>query len=166
MSPRAMALATLCTALGAGLVSGVFLAFSTFVMAALARLPTAHGVAAMQAINVTVLDARFMAVFFGTAVACVALAVTSLTNVEAPGARWRIAGAALYLVGTIGVTVTCNVPRNDALAALQPESAAAATYWPRYVVAWATWNHVRGFAALAAAAALTLAMVERARRPG
>jgi uncharacterized membrane protein len=39
--------------LGSGLIAGVFFAFSTFVMKALARLPAAHGIAAMQSINVS-----------------------------------------------------------------------------------------------------------------
>jgi uncharacterized membrane protein len=45
---------TLFAALGCGLVAGVFFAFSTFVMKALARLPAEQGIAAMQAINVAV----------------------------------------------------------------------------------------------------------------
>ena len=43
--------ATLASALGCGLVAGVFFAFSTFVMPALKRLPPAHGIAVMQSIN-------------------------------------------------------------------------------------------------------------------
>jgi uncharacterized membrane protein len=43
--------ATLATALGCGLVAGVFFAFSSFVMPALKRLPPAQGIAAMQSIN-------------------------------------------------------------------------------------------------------------------
>ena len=44
--------ATLVTALGCGLVAGVFFAFSTFVMAALRRLKPEEGIAAMQSINI------------------------------------------------------------------------------------------------------------------
>lgn len=44
--------ATLITALGCGLVAGAFFAFSSFVMAALKRLSTAEGIAAMQSINI------------------------------------------------------------------------------------------------------------------
>ena len=43
---------TLFAALGCGLIAGVFFAFSTFVMKALARLPSGEGMAAMQSINV------------------------------------------------------------------------------------------------------------------
>ena len=39
------------TALGCGLSAGALFAFSSFVMGALARLPAAQGIAAMQSIN-------------------------------------------------------------------------------------------------------------------
>lgn len=39
MSPSLLDLLTLATALGAGAIGGVFFAFSSFVMRALARLP-------------------------------------------------------------------------------------------------------------------------------
>ena len=48
---------------GSGLTAGVFYAFSTFVMAALARMPPEQGIAAMNSINVTVINPWFFAVF-------------------------------------------------------------------------------------------------------
>lgn len=50
----------LLAALGCGLIAGVFIAFSTFVMKALARLPPDEGIAAMQSINVSVLNSWFI----------------------------------------------------------------------------------------------------------
>jgi uncharacterized membrane protein len=46
-----LAALTVVAALGCGLNAGVFLAFSSFVMKALARLQPAQGIAAMQSIN-------------------------------------------------------------------------------------------------------------------
>jgi uncharacterized membrane protein len=60
---------TLVAALGCGLIAGVFFAFSTFVMSALARLQPAQGIAAFQAINITVYNPWFMGTFLGTAAA-------------------------------------------------------------------------------------------------
>ena len=51
-----------------------------------------------------------------------------------------------------------DVPRNNALAAVDAASAEGAILWPRYVSGWTAWNHVRGAAALAAAALLTIAL--------
>jgi uncharacterized membrane protein len=51
-----------------------------------------------------------------------------------------------------------NVPRNDALAAVDPASAAGAALWASYLTSWTAWNHVRTSAALAATAALILTL--------
>src|SRR5262249_22271829 len=146
------------TALGCGLVAGVFFAFSSFVMPALSRLPPAQGVAAMQAINVAAVTPLFMTALFGTAFACAVLAVAALAGWREPEAPWLLVGAVLYLVGVVGVTMGCTVRRTNALAALPPEGAEAAALWPRYLAGWTAWNHVRTATGLAAAAAFTLAL--------
>jgi uncharacterized membrane protein len=60
----------LLSALGCGLMAGLFFAFSVSVMRAFAGLPSAAGVAAMQSINVAIINPMFLAAFFGTAAAC------------------------------------------------------------------------------------------------
>ncbi len=148
----------LASALGSGLMAGVLFAFSTFVMRALARQPAAHGIAAMQSINVTALNPWFMGVFFGTAATCGVLALGSLVLWPAPGAWLLLVGSASYLLGTFLVTMVCNVPWNNRLAAADAASAAGQILWARYVSRWTAWNHVRTVAALAALAAFLLAM--------
>jgi uncharacterized membrane protein len=149
---------TLLAALGCALMAGVFFAFSSFVMTALRRLPATQGIAAMQSINKLAVTPVFMTALFGTAVACVGLgAWATISWGEGPSAL-VLAGGALYLVGTIGVTIACNVPLNNRLATLHPQGAGAAGYWDEYVTRWTAWNHVRTVAALAAAALLTVAL--------
>jgi len=149
---------TLATALGCGLNAGVFFAFSTFVMPALKRLSPAQGIAAMQSINKLAVTPAFMAALFGTAVACLGLVVWAAISWGERPAVLVLAGSALYIVGTIGVTIACNVPLNDGLATLLPQGADAAGRWEEYVTKWTAWNHVRTVAALAAAAVLTTAL--------
>ena len=60
-----------CTAIACAAMGGVFFAFSSFVMRALARMPPAQGIAAMQSINIVAVTPVFMTALFGTAVACV-----------------------------------------------------------------------------------------------
>lgn len=50
----------LLATIGSSLSGGIFFAFSTFVMQALAKQPTAQGIATMQAINITVINPWFM----------------------------------------------------------------------------------------------------------
>jgi uncharacterized membrane protein len=147
--------AVFVAALGSGVIAGVVFAFSAFVMTALARLPAAHGIAAMQSIKVVVLNHVFLSVFAGTAVLCIALAAVSLALWHRQGAAYQLAGAILYFVGTFVVTMRFNVPRNNALAA---ESTDSAALWTRYVAEWTAWNHVRTAAALAAMALFMLAL--------
>jgi uncharacterized membrane protein len=147
---------TLVSAVGCGLMAGVFFAFSTFVMRALARLPPAQGISAMQSINVAVINPWFMAPFLGTAASCGLLTVSSLVRWPTPGAVYLLVGSVLYLVGTVLVTIAFNVPRNDALAAVDPATADGARLWADFVASWTAWNHVRTAAALAASASLAI----------
>jgi uncharacterized membrane protein len=150
---------TLVAALGSGLIGGVFFAFSAFMMKALARLRPDQGIAAMQSINVTVLNRWFLAPFFGTAAACILLALSSLSTWREPAILFRLIGSGLYLAGTMLVTIVCNVPRNDALARVRAESEEGEDYWTHYVPIWTRWNTVRSVASIAASAALTVALV-------
>ncbi|NUO47196.1 MAG: DUF1772 domain-containing protein [Streptomyces sp.] len=149
---------TVLGVLGTGLVAGVFCAFSTFVMRGLAALPPAQGVAAMKAINVTALRPAFMLVFLGSAVLSTVLAVVTFVLLPDDGTVGLLLGSALYLVGSFGVTMVANVPRNEALMKLDPGTPEAAAYWPTYVREWTMWNHVRMIASGAAAVAYVLAL--------
>lgn len=156
---RGLEVATMVSAGGCALAGGVFFAFSSFVMTGLERLPPAAGVAAMQSINRAAVSPAFMAALFGTGAACAGVAVWSAVDEGEVPTAWVAAGAALYLVGAIGVTIARNVPLNDALAALDPAGPAAPARWRGYLRGWTAWNHLRaasclGGAALLAAAAL------------
>ena len=149
---------TVLAALGAGIVAGIFFAFSAFVMGALGRLPAVNGIAAMQSINVVVLNPVFFTAFFGTAAAALILAIAALVRWSEPGAPYLLAGALLYLIGTIFVTMAFNVPLNNKLATVKPASAEGAGVWKHYLSYWTTWNTLRTAASLAAAAAFILAL--------
>ncbi len=90
-----LAVLTMVAALGCGLNAGVFFAFSSFVMKALARLQPARGIAAMQSINQVAVTPAFMAALFGTAAACVALGVWSLADWVGSSGPYLLAGSAV-----------------------------------------------------------------------
>jgi len=158
----AMDLVTLAAALGSGLAAGFFFAFSICVMQALGKIPAPQGIAAMQSINVVVINPWFMTIFFGTAVLCLATIVAAFTRWHDPRAVYWLLGGGVYLIGTIVVTMIFNVPRNNALAALSPTSAEAGAYWRNYLSTWTAWNHVRTIAPLLAAVLFTCAFRLRA----
>jgi uncharacterized membrane protein len=155
---NAILITTFISALGCGLIAGAFFAFSTFVMRALAQLPPSQGIAAMQSINIVVINPIFMLALFGTGLACLVLAISSLARWHNPGAGYVLAGSLLYILGTDLVTILFNVPRNNALAVVNPASTEGVAVWTSYLSSWTAWNHVRTIAALAATALFIIAL--------
>lgn len=139
------------TLLGTALIGGVFFAFSSFVMKALARLPSAEGIAAMQSINVAVLNRSFLGVFMGTAALSLLLGILSLADMGTPEAPYGLAGAVAYLGGTFLVTLLGNVPLNNRLAKLSASDPSAEAFWAHYLKRWTRLNTLRTVAAMASA---------------
>jgi uncharacterized membrane protein len=157
---------TFAAAIGSGIVAGIFFAFSSFVMSGLARLAPAEGIRAMNAINVTAVTPMFMTALFGTAAMCVALLVRSIFTWNRADAAWTLSASVLYIACTIVVTIAFNVPRNNALAAVDPASEAGAALWSNYLVTWTAWNHVRTVGAALACAGFVIALLKASRPAG
>lgn len=135
---------------GVALVGGALFGFSAFIMAALARMPDAEGIRAMQNINKTVFTPWFMVPFFGTALLGVAAVVLGSLNTDR-GWWFPVASAGgLYALGVFVVTAAGNVPLNNRLAAVDADDPASAELWRRYLVVWTRWNHVRVVASVLA----------------
>ena len=154
---------TLLATLSTALMGGVFFAFSTFVMKALARLPISQGIGAMQSINLTAVSPVFMVAFFGSTAVCVLLAVYSRVLWPQHGALYLLLGGLLYLVGTFLTTALFNVPLNNALARVDPGSTEGARLWARYLTSWTAWNHVRTLSSILASAAYAFALSQSNR---
>ena len=125
-------------------------------MTALGRVPTPAAVAAMQSINVVVINPWCLGAFLGTAVLAPGTAVLALAGGGGPWGVWFLAGSACYLAGTYLVTVLGNVPLNRRLAGGQPADPATAALWARYRRRWTRLNHLRTASALAAALLFSL----------
>ena len=135
------------------LLAGVFLAFSDFIMRALATTSGSGGVEAMQVINREVFRWVFMTLFLGMAPVSLLMAGYGWFALEGTARALIMLGAATYLFGSFAVTIAGNVPMNEALAGMDPTSDAAGTYWREtYVPGWTFWNTTRALACLAAAA--------------
>jgi uncharacterized membrane protein len=148
---------TIATALGSGLVAGVLFAFSTSVMPGLSRLPSAQGIAAMQKLDAAIQNPWFLGAFVATAAGAAVVGVSSLFRLDEPTAVYHLVGGVLYLAAFV-ITMAYHVPRNNALAALDPDSAGAARAWATYVGGWTRWNHARTVLALSAAVSLTVSL--------
>ena len=146
--------------LGSALVGGIFFAFSSFIMKALAGVPSEEGIGAMQSINVVVLNPSFLGAFMGTAVLSLVAGGLALAGWGRPSAPFFLSGAIVYLVGTFLVTVLGNVPLNDQLAAVSATDPGARDVWKLYLGRWTMWNHVRTAAAMAAALLYSLGLLK------
>ncbi len=143
---------------GSGLVAGIFFAFSNFVMAALGKVTPEQGIRAMQTINITVLNRGFIGLFLGTAAGYLILTVLAVMGNHNTSTFYLVIGAALYLVGSLLVTVIFNIPLNDSLAAIKANSSEGEKLWSCYLKQWTQWNSVRTLASFAAMISLMFAV--------
>ncbi len=145
---------------GSAVVAGVFLAFSSFVMRGLAALPAKQGIVAMQSINITVLNSIFMLFFVGTALLSVVLGIIAILKWGQTGMPILLIACGLYVVGSFLVTIIFNVPLNNTLAMVEPNSTQAIPIWKNYLNVWVVWNHVRTTASLAASGTFIYALLK------
>jgi len=146
--------------LGSSLIAGVFFAFSSFIMKALAQLPSSEGMVAMQSINVVVLNRLFLGAFIGTAAISILIAGLAVKGWGTPSASLFLAGALTYLIGTFLVTGLGNVPLNDQLASIPATDPKAVLVWSNYLDRWTLLNTIRTVAAAAATLLFTLGLLQ------
>jgi len=146
--------------LGSSLIAGVFFAFSSFIMKALAQLPSSEGMVAMQSINVVVLNRLFLGAFIGTAAISILIAGLAVKGWGTPSASLFLAGALTYLIGTFLVTGLGNVPLNDQLASIPATDPKAVSVWSNYLDRWTLLNTIRTVAAAAATLLFTLGLLQ------
>lgn len=154
MSSQVVFYVTCAAALGAGLIAGVCFAFSSFVLPALAGMPSGAGMLAMQAVNRRALGPYFLSAFVGTALLCAAVAADAAIGRRDEGAWLRLSGAAAYLLGVMALTRARHLVLNERLARTPAEHGEAASVWSGYVRRWTLWNDVRWLSALVASALL------------
>jgi uncharacterized membrane protein len=142
------------SAIGCGVMAGLYFAFSAFILQAFDRLGSGPATQAMNAINVQIVRSLFLPLFLATTIAGLALAAIGGTGRDEPGAIAMLAGGAIYTIGMFGVTMAFNVPLNNALAQ-------DTALWPHYLRRWAAWNHVRTLASTSASAVFILAIAAR-----
>lgn len=147
------------TAVASGLLGGAFFAFSAFVIPGLRRLPAPEAAAAMQAINEAAPRSLLMVPLLLSPTGSVAVAAWAFTGDARPARAWLLVGAAAGLA-CFAVTAAYHVPRNHALAALDPTAPATVELWTTYVREWASMNHVRGLLGVAAAASVSAGLAQ------
>ncbi len=143
-----IALALVIASLGAGLMAGVYFAFSTFIMRAFDQLGAAPAADAMNAINEVILRSWFMTLFFGSTLLYAALTGFAVFDTDLAGRWWLFSAGLIYVVGMFLCTAVFNVPLNNRLAAVGDDDSVKAETWKHYFVYWTRWNHLRAVCSL------------------
>ena len=152
-------IALVASALGSGLIAGLFCSFSDFLMKALSKIAPARGIEAIQSINVVIVKPSFLSVFFGTGVVGLLAVGLGWQSLIGSSLVLASAGSAVYIIGCIFVTMVFNVPLNNRLAAVDPASEAGAEMWRVYQAKWTFWNHVRSLATIVSTVLFLLALL-------
>ncbi|MET7619960.1 anthrone oxygenase family protein [Streptomyces sp. NPDC005408] len=124
-----------------GLVAGVWYAYATSVMPALARSNDRTYIEVMQNINEVIRNPVFFAGFFG---ALVLAAIAAWQQRRSPLRRWVLAGLVLY-AAVLVVTTAVNIPLNNELEAAGNPARIAdpAAVRETFEDPWVAWNAVR-----------------------
>jgi len=149
-------------ALSAGLMAGVYFAFSTFIMRAFDQLGAVQAADAMNTVNEVILRSWFMILFFGSTLLYAALAGYAVFAADLAGRWWLFAAGLIYVVGMFLCTALFNVPLNNRLAAAGVDDSTRAEAWKHYFVYWTRWNHLRAICSLITAAISTQYLVSQA----
>jgi uncharacterized membrane protein len=149
---------TLFSALGCALMTGVFFAFSTFVMKGLNQIPANESISAFNSINVMVTRSLFGAAFMITPLLCMFTMIVAVWKWQSPAGIYILAGGIIYVVCGLLVTIFFNIPLNDALATVAPNDPNNANLWRNFYDPWMFWNHVRTIGSLGATTAFIIAL--------
>lgn len=113
----------------------------------------------MQSVNVKAVRPPLMIALFGTSLLSIVMIIIGALGLREGHGWWFLIGGLLYLIGNPVLTIAYNVPRNNALAAVDPDTAEAAEVWLRYLREWVPANTVRWVTAAAAAALMIIGLV-------
>jgi uncharacterized membrane protein len=136
------------TALSSGLITGVYFAFSVFIMQAFGKINTTQSITAMNAINKTILRSLFMPLFFGSSIISLCLIIAAIVHWGEAGSKLTLIAGAVYFIGMFICTAVFNVPLNNVLARTDPNGDNAQQVWSHYLSNWTKWNHLRTVSSL------------------
>lgn len=137
-----------------GLLAGLYYAYAVSVLPGLGSTPDTVFAPAMNGINVAIQNPVFFLSFMGAPLLSVIVLLLSFRGSKAR-LGWLVA-AAILNVASIAITISLNIPLNDALA--RDNDVAA------FEGAWVTWNVVRTLVTTGALVALIGALMTRDNR--
>lgn len=148
------------TAVATALIAGLFYAYSCSVNPGLGKLSDEGYLLAMQSINRAILNPVFFASFMGT---LLLLPVSTWLQYRSGGASTAFyilfATTIIYGLGTFGVTITGNVPLNEALDKFNVKSASIEEIARQRQLFEIPWNRLNNIRTIANIVSLVLVII-------
>lgn len=144
-----------------GLLAGVFYGFSVAIVPALRAIKGTRHIAAMQSINVKIINPVFFLSFFGPALL---LPLAAFLLRDRPQFGLLLVASLLHIVGAIGVTAAGNIPLNNRLAGYDVDQLTekeADQIRKDFQAPWTNFHTIRTLASIAATVLVFLACLSR-----
>jgi uncharacterized membrane protein len=145
-----------------GLAAGVFFLYSNSIMPGLRRTDDRTFVGAFQQLDRAIINPLFMAVFVGSLILTGLAGLLYIGESDRGALPWIVVAFVLYLV-TVVITMTVNVPLNDAMkAAGEPDTIGDLAKVRRDFneARWVAFNLVRTLLSTAAFGCLVAAVMQ------
>lgn len=149
----------LFTATATALIGGLFYAYSCSVNPGLARLPDNQYIAAMQSINLAIINPLFMLSFIGS---LLLLPVCTYMQYSSPATDrfyLLLLATIVYAAGVFGVTLLGNVPLNDALAKIDLQKASPEEISAQRLLFEKPWNNLHRVRSIASSLTIVLVVM-------
>jgi len=147
-----------------GLIAGLFYGWQCSVINGLALLPDREYLMAFQSMNKGILNLAFFLSFMGSIMVLAITAFISYKRDNSAFFPYLAASLAIYMIGVFGVTVACNVPLNETLAAFDISGASGDQIKGmrlRFENLWNSWHLVRTIACMISFVILTIPLLRK-----
>mmetsp|Transcript_5547 Transcript_5547/g.6760 ORF Transcript_5547/g.6760 Transcript_5547/m.6760 type:complete len:200 (+) Transcript_5547:72-671(+) len=128
------------------MAGGIIFIFSNTIMRTFAKFDADIGIKMMNELNILIVNPLFAFVFFGGLISVYPATVMMIKadQFSKPARYYALASTLVFFFGEFLVTLTQNVPRNNALLAVDPYSEEGIKYWETdYLGGWVAWNTAR-----------------------
>ncbi len=145
---EALYIVTIAAALLCGLVTGLLFGFAVVAMPGLGTLNDGAFLRGFQVMDRVIQNRQplFMVAWVGSVLAVVATAVLGIAELDGADLLLALAAAVVYLLGVQVPTAAINIPLNNAIQAIDPETLdAEAQRRARqdFEARWNQWNGIR-----------------------
>jgi uncharacterized membrane protein len=151
----------------AGLMAGLFYAWSISVTPGIAQVNDNQYLSAFQAMNRAILNPAFLLPFMGQVILLILLSYLSYKSSSAAQFWYILSAMLLYCFGCMAVTIFGNIPLNNSLEILQLEKMSAqqwADFRLGFEQQWNRFNWIRTISTLFSFICLILACVDTLKK--